>query len=117
MQGLQEVRILANLLSNAAESISETKRKYGEIQVRGSVIEKEGKQICHVEIEDNGQGIPEEDIRTIFSKDVATKTVAGMKISLHWSANAIARMQGELYAKSNGKGKGATLHLKLPAGK
>ena len=50
----------------------------------------------------------------IFERGFSTKQEGSSGIGLHWCANTISSMNGKIYAESEGKGKGACLHLVFP---
>jgi signal transduction histidine kinase len=68
----------------------------------------------HIEVEDNGVGIPRENLSRIFTHGFTTKA-SGHGFGLHASANAATEMGATLSARSDGPGTGATFHLDLPA--
>jgi signal transduction histidine kinase len=64
-------------------------------------------------IEDNGTGIPAENLTRIFSHGFTTRK-GGHGFGLHSAALAAQQMQGRLSAASEGAGKGAVFTLELP---
>ena len=69
--------------------------------------------VC-IEVEDNGVGIPRENLSLIFTHGFTTKA-SGHGFGLHASANAATEMGGTLSARSDGPGTGATFILDLRA--
>src|SRR3546814_5538696 len=67
-----------------------------------------------LELMDNGVGLEEDELVKIFQRHHTTKPGRGHGIGLHWSANVVTSMGGHLFARSEGKGRGASLHLRLP---
>ena len=67
-----------------------------------------------VDVNDNGVGIPEENLTRIFQHGFTTKK-EGHGFGLHSGANAAREMGGALYASSPGPGSGAVFTLELPA--
>jgi signal transduction histidine kinase len=65
-------------------------------------------------ISDNGIGLEEAELVTIFQRYYTTKSGRGHGIGLHWCANVVTSMGGQLHARSRGQGEGASLHLLLP---
>ncbi|HEY9155289.1 MAG TPA: ATP-binding protein, partial [Opitutaceae bacterium] len=64
-------------------------------------------------VRDNGVGISPENLQKIFSFGFTTKK-DGHGFGLHNSALAAKEMNGKLFAKSEGLGKGAEFVLVLP---
>jgi signal transduction histidine kinase len=64
-------------------------------------------------IEDNGTGIPEENLTRIFSHGFTTRK-GGHGFGLHSAALAAQQMHGKLTATSEGVGRGSTFTLELP---
>jgi signal transduction histidine kinase len=106
-------QVIVNLLVNAAESILQAGRDNGRLVVRAEPQIGAGMPMAHVRFEDNGGGIAPEHLKRIFERGFSTKKIASGQ-GLHWSANTVASLQGELYAESMGIGRGAVLHLKIP---
>ena len=108
------LHVLVNLLINAAESVKRTGSLSGEVNIRGGIEEVDGVQMLHLEIHDNGDGIDATNLNRIFERGFTTKQQGSAGIGLHWCANAIAAVNGRLYAESKGSGHGASFHLLLP---
>lgn len=103
------VQILANLVSNALESIIRSEREGGLVTITAAINEQ-GR--VHVRVIDNGEGIASDMLQKIFERGVSSSH-EGYGLGLHWSANSVASLQGKLYAESDGPGCGATMHLIL----
>lgn len=98
-----------NLLVNAMNYTPER----GKIKIAGR---EEGKNI-HIKIEDNGIGIPKEDLYKIFNPFYTVeKSDGGMGLGLAIVKNIIDGHGGEIWVESE-LGKGSTFHLLLPGGK
>ncbi len=97
-------------------SIYNTKGKIsdGLIEVSGTIEETaNGVNMAHIIIKDNGQGLATEDFERIFERDFSKKDrLSGF--GLHWCANVISSVNGEVYAKKNGSGQGLSFHLLIP---
>ena len=108
-------QVMNNLLINAAESIRETGQKAdtGRIRIHGWEQNQHGQGFVHLCFEDNGAGISTDQLSQLFERGFSTKK-RGSGLGLHWSANTITAMGGELWAESPGPGSGASMHLLLP---
>ena len=109
------LQVLSNLLTNAAEAIERRGRPDGRIEVSATTVDVDGARMVDLCLTDNGIGLGETELVTIFQRHYTTKQGRGHGIGLHWSANVVTSMGGHLYARSPGKGEGASLHLLLPA--
>lgn len=103
--------ILVNLYRNAREAMNEAPDSKRRIVVRASRPE-EGR--IRIEVEDDGVGIPAENLERVFTHGFTTKKT-GHGFGLHSSANAAREMGGSLIARSDGAGQGSTFILELPA--
>jgi PAS domain S-box-containing protein len=65
-------------------------------------------------VQDNGVGIPAENLTRIFEHGFTTRP-DGHGFGLHAAANAAAEMKGSLTVQSDGPGKGAAFTLEVPA--
>ena len=66
-----------------------------------------------ISVDDNGVGIPPENLTRIFEHGFTTRK-GGHGFGLHSSALAASEMGGSLRAQSDGPGDGATFTLELP---
>ena len=99
-------QVFMNLLVNAAQAI-ETK---GEIRIR---THHDGEHI-HIEISDNGIGIPPENLQKIFDPFFTTKAVGkGTGLGLSIAYSIIEKHHGKIDVTS-AVGKGTTFAIKLP---
>jgi len=102
-------QVFLNIMNNAHQAIQETKGK-GEIRIR---TEKAGEMI-RIILEDNGPGIPEENLNKIFEPFFTTKDVGrGTGLGLSISYGIIQQHGGKIYARSI-LGQGATFVIELP---
>jgi two-component system, NtrC family, sensor kinase len=106
-------QVVGNLILNAAESIRSRCIAGGRIGVRAVREEANGAAVAHLIFEDNGAGIQPSHLGRIFERRFSTKK-RGSGLGLHWSANTVAALGGNLFAESSGEGRGASLHLILP---
>ncbi|MGF1548320.1 MAG: CHASE4 domain-containing protein [Thiotrichales bacterium] len=105
-------QVINNLLINAAESIRESGQgaDTGRIVIRA--VGDTDDATVHLCVEDNGIGIAEENLARLFERGYSTKA-RGSGMGLHWSANTVSAMGGQLYVRSAGIGRGARMHLLL----
>lgn len=103
-------QILENLVTNALEAIRETATEEGVILLR-AILEGER---CRITISDNGGGFPREEAARLFDRGYSTRTSKSGGMGLHWCANTVRAMDGELSMESPGPGLGARAILVLP---
>ncbi len=103
------LQILVNLVRNAKQSCKDSGRDKKKLTVR--VYNGDGR--IKIAIEDNGLGIPSENLTRIFNHGFTTKK-DGHGFGLHSSALAAKEIGGSLHAHSTGAGQGATFILELP---
>lgn len=108
-------QILGNLLVNAVESIQELGPSSGQVVVDAYRDSLDGRPMVHVEVRDNGHGIEPEKLTQMFQRGFSTRKNKSGGLGLHWCANSLTAMGGRISASSDGFGKGATIHLILPA--
>lgn len=105
------LQILLNLLRNAKQALKEvdgSTRKTVRVCVR-----RKGERRITLSVQDNGVGLPPENLTRIFGHGFTTKA-DGHGFGLHSCALAANEMGGSLRAESDGPGKGATFTLELP---
>lgn len=107
-------QVVGNLMVNAAESIRMGGIANGRIAVTGYREAVDGKDMLHIEVSDNGGGIAPEAMASLFQRGFSTKQQKKGGIGLHWCANSVIAMNGQIHATSDGVGQGATFHLLLP---
>jgi len=105
---VQLQRVLINLLTNAIESVSATRRTRS-IEVRSVPSNSRG---VLLEVNDSGVGIGSDEIGQIFDPFFTTKP-AGTGLGLSLSRTIIEEHGGRLWA-SAGHDQGATFHIQLP---
>jgi signal transduction histidine kinase len=109
------IQILSNLFTNACESILGRAVDNGLVRISAFVEDEEDLKVIHIYISDNGEGIVADDIERVFERNFSKKHKLGLTgLGLHWCSDAVASLNGRLYAESEGKDKGATFHLVLP---
>lgn len=104
------LQVLLNLLSNARHALLESGRPDRHVTIR--VQQGEGQRL-RIEVADNGVGIAPESLARLFTQGFTTKR-GGHGFGLHISALAAQELGGQLTARSEGLGQGATFTLELP---
>ncbi|MEJ2716395.1 MAG: ATP-binding protein [Deltaproteobacteria bacterium] len=97
--------VVINLMKNAAEALPGG----GEIRVRTRVAQAE----VLLQIQDNGIGIPKENLGKLFEPFWTTKGVDGTGMGLATCYAIVKRHQGKISVHSE-QGKGATFTVRLP---
>jgi PAS domain S-box-containing protein len=105
------LQILINLIRNAKYALDEGG---GNPKVLTLRIEPGPAENVRFVIEDNGVGIPPENLPRIFGHGFTTRA-HGHGFGLHSSALAAKELHGSLAVQSEGAGKGARFTLELPA--
>jgi signal transduction histidine kinase len=103
------IQILVNLIRNAQFACEESPAEDRQIVV-SITRDTERVRIC---VQDNGVGIPPENLTRIFNHGFTTRK-NGHGFGLHSGALAAKEMRGALIAQSDGPGKGASFTLELP---
>jgi PAS domain S-box-containing protein len=106
------VQILVNLVTNAKHACGDSDRPDKRIIVRITGDELH----VRIAIEDNGVGIPTENLTRIFNHGFTTRKT-GHGYGLHSAALAAKELGGSLTVNSGGPGRGATFILELPCNK
>jgi len=105
------LQILVNLISNAKVAMSGSTGRTASLTLRVRLAEGGTRlQYC---VQDEGEGIPPENLTRIFVHGFTTRAT-GHGFGLHSSAIAAGEMGGSLTAHSDGPGCGATFVLELP---
>ncbi len=105
-------QVFVNIITNSRDSIIESGRKWGEILVLTKVLTKE-KQV-EVSFADNGTGIKEADLESIFNPFFTTKEVGkGTGLGLSISHGIITDHNGIITCKSSHE-QGAEFIIRLP---
>lgn len=102
----QLIRVFNNLVKNARQAM--TGERPGRIEVR---LQQRG-NLLHVEVEDNGCGIPEEMKDRVFVPNFTTKG-SGMGLGLAMSKNIIESAAGRIGFRSKA-GQGTVFYVELP---
>lgn len=107
-------QILGNVLINAAEAIEATGRGSGHINIEIAETTHAGRPALDIAISDDGEGIDPAALTRVFEKGFSTRQKTARGLGLHWCANTMNGMGGQIHAESDGAGLGTTLHLVLP---
>jgi PAS domain S-box-containing protein len=103
------MQVLMNLFANADDAIEE--KSSGEIVIETGRISTD-RRLVYISIEDNGEGIPEENLDRIFEPFFTTKKKEGTGLGLPISYSIIKSYDGEIHVNSSeGKGTRITLHF------
>ena len=105
------LQILVNLIRNAKYAADEGRRAEKIITLRLELNEA-GDRVRLI-VQDNGIGIPPENMEKIFTHGFTTRK-DGHGFGLHSSASVAREMNGALAVHSAGLGQGATFTLELP---
>ncbi len=105
VQKTKLLHILVNLFKNAWESMDQEKHI--------SVTIKKGEKWAYIHITDSGCGISSNNLERIFEHGFTTKK-DGHGFGLHSCATSMKEMGGDIWAESEGQGKGSTFSLRFP---
>jgi len=107
--------VLQNFIINAADAVRETGREHGSLRIAADFSEDADGRHLHLVCTDDGIGIAPELLSRVFEKGYSTKSKeTNYGIGLHWCANAISALGGRIWARSEGVGRGTSMHLLLP---
>jgi len=104
------LQILINFIRNAKYALDECSQDEKRLVI--SIAKTDGESVM-IRVEDNGIGIPPENLTRIFSHGFTTRS-NGHGFGLHIGALNAREMGGSLSAASEGPGRGATFALILP---
>lgn len=109
------VQVVGNVLLNAVESVARAGRSRARITVNVTEDPQQGAGFVTLSVADNGRGLDKDELTRIFQRGFTSKNEPGHGIGLHWCANAIGANGGSIACESEGPGKGAIIHIRLPA--
>jgi signal transduction histidine kinase len=104
------LQILVNLITNAENSMIENNTPVKRLTIRSQWIDSE---YFRVDVVDTGIGIETGLLERIFAHGFTTRR-SGSGFGLHNAVLLAKQMGGQMGAKSDGLGKGATFWVKLP---
>ncbi len=105
------LQILVNLIRNAQHACNDAPTTVKRIVLRLETSPTADR--IRLTVEDNGIGIPAENLTRIFGHGFTTRAT-GHGFGLHSAANAAREMKGSLTVHSAGPGRGAAFTLDLP---
>lgn len=108
------LQVLVNLLTNAIQAVKAKNEPVRRITLALRHESGASGSRLHFRVEDNGVGIPAENLDRIFAFGFTTRP-EGQGIGLHSAANLAREMGGTLSAASDGPGRGAVFVLEVPA--
>jgi signal transduction histidine kinase len=104
-------QVLSNLISNAADAVDQG----GMICIRLSCIEDSEGKFVQVVIQDDGPGIPPENVERIFEAFFTTKRDVGTGLGLWITKEIVERHNGRIHIRHNqGELPGAEFNILLP---
>ncbi len=106
------MQVIGNLLTNAVESISASGRPSGRVDIEAREIDGAPEPRIVLTVRDDGTGVNPANIDRLFERGYTTKDRGG-GLGLHWSANAVAAMGGNISVSSDGIGEGAAFSITL----
>ncbi len=104
-------RAVLNVITNALDAAAENEEQ-GRVRVRAEYLGDEG--TVRIVVEDNGPGIPADQMETLFSPFVSTKGARGTGLGLPVSQKILGEHGGQIRVDSE-PGQGAHFTFDLPA--
>lgn len=111
-------QVFMNILSNAIDAIEEQNIE-GQITICTRIIRENPPQIPHavIEISDNGKGMPESVINSIFNPFFTTKPLGkGTGLGLAISYQIVVEKHGGMLHCESQLGRGTTFKIEIPVG-
>jgi signal transduction histidine kinase len=108
-------QVFQNLVVNAAEACVDYPARTGRLRISAAIVADAGGERLSCRFEDDGSGIPADVLARLFQRQYSTKsTSTNSGIGLHWCANALRALGGEIRASSEGPGMGAVFQVVVP---
>ena len=109
-------QVFMNLLSNALQADSTEVHVSTSLMRHAELSDSFSNGAVHIEVRDNGKGIPKEIMPYIFDPFYTTKDVGeGTGLGLSISKGIVEQHEGKLHIES-AEGKGTTVQIYLPVG-
>jgi signal transduction histidine kinase len=107
--------VLRDIIIHAADALRRAGRDQGVLRVSAEIVQETSGAHLHLCCADDGVGIPTENLGKLFDKDISLQSPEGQHgPDLHWCANAIGALGGRIWARSDGPGRGASVHVAVP---
>lgn len=106
-------QVVANVLINAAESIQSAGTVSGRVIVTAEQEEFHGQSMVGLRFTDNGAGIDPDHLGQLFARGFSTKNRQGSGYGLHWSANTVNALGGNICFENSNDGQGACVCMRL----
>jgi signal transduction histidine kinase len=104
------VQVLVNLQKNAVLSMQTVPEDLRRMAITVTVL---AKGTIEISVQDSGIGLTPEIKERLFAQRFTTRT-DGSGLGLHYCANVVREMGGEITAESDGPGTGATFRFTIP---
>ena len=104
--------VFRTVLENSLEAIDKTDKEIGYINIRSRHIRESN--TVEIEIEDNGEGIPQDVLPRLFQRPVPSSKLS-KGIGLWLARLMIARIGGEISIQYTGVGQGTAMRITVPA--
>ena len=101
------LQVVINIIGNAGHAVEGSERR----DVR--VVQSETEKTVQISVEDSGCGMTAETLDRIFEAHYTTRKT-GTGLGLHFCANTMNRLGGQIRAASAGTGHGSTFVLEIP---
>ena len=105
--------IFSNLILNARDALEEQGAEGKAISVRVQRVDEVGVTRLKIVVEDNGLGIPEENLKEIFEPFFSTKPTSGTGLGLGIVKRLVQLYGGKIEVESN-VGEGTRFSVRLP---
>lgn len=105
------IQVLVNLVRNAIQSMQEVPSDQRHLKIAASCVDVDG---IEIEVADTGAGFSDQLRTKLFTHGFTTKP-EGNGFGLHYCANAIREVGGDVTAQSAGPGRGASFRIRLPS--
>jgi two-component system, NtrC family, sensor kinase len=105
-------QIFSNIFVNALEAIAGQANR-GRIEITISANAGHAGYV-NIAICDNGEGLSRDRLQAIFRRGESSRHHRSGGLGLHWCANAIKVLGGNIHAESDGPGRGAKFIVELP---